>query len=83
MHLSPSQIKDIIIGVLVAYVVIDLLLAYATRARHPGLFATLQSAMSDENVGVVVLIGLGVGFLAYYLSSRARELFVTKKSHSE
>jgi ABC-type antimicrobial peptide transport system permease subunit len=73
------KIKDILIGLLVAYVAIDLLLAYATRTRHPGLFATLQVAMKDENVGVVVLIGLGVGFLAYYLASRAREMYTIKK----
>lgn len=75
--------KDLLIGVLVAYVVIDLLLAYATRVNHPTIFDTLQRSLRDENVAVVVLIGIGVGFLAYYLSSKSRERFAMKKKEEQ
>ena len=76
MH--PRHMKDLIIAVLVAYVVIDLLLAYATR-QHAGMLSALERVGSDENVMVVVALGLGAGFLAYWLARRSRELFSTKK----
>lgn len=76
----PSHMKDILIGLLVAYVVADLLLAYATKARHPGLFAALQSAMRDENIAVVLVIAACVGILAYVAARRSsRSGFSTKK----
>ncbi len=78
LHL-PAHMKDIVIGLLVAYVVIDLLLAYATKSRHPGLFASLQTAMKDENTAVVMVIGACAGLLAYVLARRSREMFSTKK----
>ena len=78
MHM-PSHMKDILIGLLVAYVVIDLLLAYATRSSHSGLMAALSAAAQDENIAVVVVLGLGAGFLAYYLARNSSELFSTKK----
>lgn len=62
--------KDLLIAVLVAYVVIDLLLAYMIKSRHPGVVAALQMAMSDENVAIVIAIGVAAGVLAYYLSRR-------------
>jgi hypothetical protein len=77
----PHHIKDILIGLLVAYVVADLLLAYATKSRHPGLFAALQTAMNDENVAVVLVIAACVGILAYVAARRSskRSGFSTKK----
>lgn len=76
----PHHIKDILIGLLVAYVVADLLLAYATKARHPGLFASLQAAMHDENIAIVLVIAACVGILAYVAARRSsRSGFTTKK----
>lgn len=76
----PHHIRDILIGLLVAYVVADLLLAYATKSRHPGLFAALQSAMNDENIAVVLVIAACVGILAYVVARRSsRSGFTTKK----
>lgn len=71
----PLNIKDAILGVLVAYVVIDLLLAYAIRVRHPGVVSTVMSALEDENIGVVLVIGIASGLLAYYISRKSREQF--------
>ena len=67
--------KDLLIGVLVAYVVIDLLMAYAVRSRHPGVVEVFERAMRDENVLVVVVLGIASGLLAYYLARRSREMF--------
>jgi len=69
----PLHFKDIIIGILVAYVVIDLLLAYAIRVRHPGVFVTISTAISDENTGVVLVIGIAAGIMAYYAARKSRE----------
>jgi hypothetical protein len=74
----PLHIKDIVLGVLVAYVVIDLLLAYAIRVRHPGVFATLTASLSDENIGVVLVLGIAAGLLVYYLARKSREQFSTR-----
>jgi hypothetical protein len=76
-EMYPLHIKDIILGVLVTYVVIDLLLAYAIKVRHPGVLSTITSALSDENVGVVVVIGIASGLLAYYFARKSREHFTT------
>lgn len=75
----PRHIRDILLGLLSAYVAIDLLLAYGSKSRHPGLFATLQQSMSDENVAVVLVIGVCVGILVYVLARRSRDLYTTKK----
>jgi hypothetical protein len=75
----PRHAKDLLLALLAAYVAIDLLLAYASKSRHPGLFATLQQASSDENVAVVLVIGACVGILVYVLARRSREMFTTKK----
>lgn len=76
----PPHMRDILIGLLVAYVVADLLLAYATKARHPGLFASLQAAMHDENIAIVLVIAACVGILAYVAARRSsRSGFATKK----
>jgi len=69
----PRHIEDVILALLVAYVVIDILLAYMSKSRHPGMLATLQNSLHDENIAVVLVIGLGAGVLAYYLARRARE----------
>ncbi|HMP28990.1 MAG TPA: hypothetical protein PKD85_05290 [Saprospiraceae bacterium] len=66
--------KDLIIALLVAYVVIDLLLAYAIKSRHPGVFETLSRSLEDENVMVVLAIGVAAGVLAYYLARRSNEI---------
>jgi hypothetical protein len=78
----PGHIKDLLIAVLSFHVVVDVMLTFATKARHPGLFATLQRSMEDENVMVVVAIGLGVAVLVYWLARRSREMFTTKKSEA-
>lgn len=79
----PRHVKDILIGLLVAYVVMDLLLAYVAKARHPGLFATLQNAMKDENTAMIVVIGLAAGALAYILARRSKDYFSTKKEETQ
>jgi hypothetical protein len=71
--------KDLIIAVLVGYVVIDLLLAYAIKARHPGVLETITRSLQDENVMVVLAIGVAAGVLAYYLARRSTEFFTTEK----
>ena len=79
----PAHMKDILLGLLAAYVAVDLLLAYASKSRHPGLLAVLQQSMNDENVAVVLVIGVCVGLLVYVLARRSRQLFTTKKDESQ
>lgn len=69
----PRHILDIVLGLLVAYVVIDLLLAYMSKSRHPGMLETLKNSMHDENIAAILVIGLGAGVLAYYLARKAHK----------
>lgn len=77
-----SHPKDIIIGLLVAYIVADILLIYASDRGHLGLFGALQRAGS-ENVLVVLVIAAGFGILAWYLARKSRELFSVKKTEEK
>ena len=61
--------KNIVIGVLIAYLVVDLMMAYVTKSSHPGLFGSLVASYNDTNVLMVLIIGAIVGFIAWYLSS--------------
>lgn len=66
--------KDIIIGILVAYIVLDLLLSFYTKCRKD-VFSILKDTLTNENIAVVVVISIACGFIGYYLSSRTREYF--------
>lgn len=66
--------KDIVVSILVTYIVLDLLLSYATKCRKD-IFSVLKDTLTNENVAVVVVISVACGVIAYYLSSRTREYF--------
>jgi hypothetical protein len=70
--------KDLLISLLVAYVTMDLLLAYAMKMRHPGVFETLKNSIKDENAAVVIALGVGAGVVTYFLAKRSREMFSIK-----
>lgn len=76
----PLHIKDVLLGILAAYVAVDLLLAYSVGARHPGVLATIMSTLKDENIGIVLAIGLGVGILTYHFARKSRERFSIKNN---
>lgn len=69
IYMYPFHIKDIILGILVAYVSIDLLLS-----GHPGTILTLFKGNVDT--GIVVVIGLAMGLLTYHFARKSRESFV-------
>jgi hypothetical protein len=66
--------KDVFIGLLVAYIVLDCLLSYYSKCRRD-MFSVLKDVLNNENIAVVVTIALACGFIGYYLSSRTREYF--------
>ena len=67
--------KDILIGVLVAYVVIDVLMGLTMKRKYPSLFEKFMEMVWNQNSIVVLLIGLLIGFAAWYFSSRSKECF--------
>lgn len=75
MSLYNIHWKNVLVGVLVAYVAIDLLLMYTVSYDHPGVIGTFFKDLPMETLGVALLIGGIIGFIAYYLSSKAREYF--------
>lgn len=62
-----------------AYVGMDLLLMYTMSQHHPGVIGAFVGENYNENGVTVLVIGVILGFLAYYLSSRAREYFTVGK----
>jgi len=66
--------KDIIIGLLTAYVVIDLLLIYNSAHHHSGALGALGEAFNDQNIAVIVVMGMAAGLLAYYAARRYHEI---------
>lgn len=78
MHLSmPRHVKDILLGLLVAYVALDVLLSMA--GRHQGMFGALTASFGTEGGIVILVIGLALGFIAYYMARNSTELYTTKK----
>jgi hypothetical protein len=58
--------KNIIIGVLVAYVVIDVLLSVTGKSSMPSLLEKLFSNMSNTTVMMVTVAGLILGAVTWY-----------------
>lgn len=68
--ISASKVKDVIIGVLVAYVALDLLLHCITAGSRPGLFQALGMYSDTGNVILVLILAIAFGVGAWYLASR-------------
>lgn len=71
--------KDVLIGISTAYIGMDLLLMYTMQRDHPGVIGSFLGENYNENGVTVLVIGAIIGFLTYYLSSRAREYFTVGK----
>lgn len=67
---SASKVKDVIIGVLVFYVALDLLMHCLVSGDRPGLFETLSRYSDNGNVILVILLALAFGGLAWWLAQR-------------
>ena len=73
-------VKDIIIGVLVAYVVIDLMLAHMRQPPFPCTLQNVFDNIRDQDVLIITVVGVLIGFAVWYLSTKSRtEPFVTKE----
>nr|QBK86337.1 MAG: uncharacterized protein LCMAC102_01320 [Marseillevirus LCMAC102] len=75
--------KDILIGVLVAYVVVDLLMVSVMKTKHPSCLRTMMKLYSDQNGLIVIAIGVLVGGAAWYFSSLNKERFEVGKIQPE
>ena len=69
------NLKDILIGVLVAYVVIDVSISMLAKRSYPSLIEKMMSGLDQENVMMACVIGVLVGVLAWYLAKNSKELF--------
>lgn len=66
--------RDVLIGVLVAYVVIDLMFSFS--GQDPSMAQKLLTAAPSKDTLVALVVGVGVGVLAWWLSRRShREYF--------
>lgn len=64
-----SDVKSIVIGVLVAYVCFELLYCYSSRARSPAI-ELAASAVSTSSGMMACVMAIAFGALAWYLFSR-------------
>ena len=69
------HLKDILIGILVTYVVIDLLISMLANRNHPSLLEKMLSGLDEENIMMACVIGILVGVLAWYLAKNSKELY--------
>lgn len=72
--------KDVLIGVLVAYVVIDVMLAYAMKRSSPSCLEKAMEALNDQSGIVIMIVGALAGVVVWYLASRSKECFVPAPS---
>lgn len=78
--LKKGSWKDILIGVLVAYVAVEILVSYSMRRKAPTCIEKAMEMMSSADGVMVVFLGVLIGLVAWYLSSRAKEGFKIKKA---
>ena len=71
--------KDIILGILVAYVAIDLMLAYAVKRSSPSCLEKMMDYMGTQSGLIAIAVGVLVGLVAWYLSSKSTERFTRQK----
>ena len=64
------EMKNVIIGVLVTYVVVDVVLSMTSKKSMPSLIEKLMANLDDTNTLVVAGVGIVVGALAWYFLKR-------------
>ena len=67
--------KDVVIGLLVAYIVVDIMMAYALKKRYPSLMEKTLSSLNNQGTVVAIIIGLLLGLMAWYFSKRTISSF--------
>jgi len=75
--------KDILIGVLIGYVVIDIMMSYMVRRSMPSCFEKMVAASKSQNGMMAIFIGILVGLSAWYLISQNTEGFEFEKDEKE
>jgi len=68
------KVLNVIVSVLVAYVVMDLLLAVMLKKKHTSLIENLVNSLGTQNGMLVGILGLASGFLVWYLLEKKRLL---------
>jgi len=63
--------KNVIIGVLVSYVVIDVVLSMTSKGKMPSVIEKLIATMSDTNTMCVAIAGIVLGAVVWYLLKRS------------
>jgi len=75
--------KDVLIGLLVAYIAIDVMMSSMMKRSMPNAFEKMMDAVSDSNGLLVIVIGLLIGLCAWYFASRSKECFKFTKSKDQ
>ena len=62
--------KDVLIGILVAYVIVDMMMAYTLRRSAPSCLEKMVDVASTKEGLVAIVVGIIIGFIAWYFSRR-------------
>lgn len=73
--------KDVLLGVLMAYVVIDMMIAYTMKQSSPSCLEKMVESISNQSGIVAVIVGVIVGVVVWYLASKSKECFVPSSSN--
>lgn len=64
--LNMANNQDMLLGVLVAYVVTDILISLFSKNKIPSLIEKLYTMMDDTSVLISLGLGIGAGVLTWY-----------------
>lgn len=76
-------VKDVIIGVLAAYVVIDLMLAHMRQPPFPCVLQKVFENIRDQDVLIITIVGVLIGMAVWYISKMSRTEQFTSTSVEE
>lgn len=69
--MSSSWWKDIIIGLLVGYVIVDLMMSMMSGRKTPSVIEKVYQSIEDTGVMVSLGVGLAAGALVWYLCNKS------------
>jgi hypothetical protein len=72
--------KDVLLGLLVAYVVIDMMIAYTMKGNSCNCLEKMVEAIGDQSGIVAVIFGVLVGVVVWCIASRSKECFIPAPS---
>ena len=65
-------VKDVVIGALAAYVVIDLMMAHMRQPPFPCVLQKVFDHIRDQDMLIITIVGILIGVAIWYISKMSR-----------